>query len=377
MSDATNEWPQDPEACALLDTFLPGLRALVGLRGRYLQGELGPAQSIVQGTLRPPQEGDLTTIAANAVPELTSLGAASIRDGRVGLAILNGGMATRFGGVVKGAVALGGGRSFLGLKLLDAQRTARRLGAREPLIVLMNSRATQAATLSHLAEKAHFGYPPDRILCVEQTWTARLTPEGELFRDEDGALSLYGMGHGDLGPVLRASGVLDRFHAEGGDTLLMSNVDNAVATLDPALLGQHLRGGADVTVELVRKWAGDAGGAPAWVDGKMQIVEGFRFPPTFDATTIPVFNTNTFWFRSQALAAETPLPFHAVRKEVGGRPVLQFERLVGEVTAHLSAQWLMVSREGADSRFVPIKSPADLEAARERLLETWAARGLA
>jgi UTP--glucose-1-phosphate uridylyltransferase len=284
-------------------------------------------------------------------------------------------MATRFGGVVKGVVEVDDRRSFLGLKLLDALRTARACGAAPPIVVLMNSRATGDATAAHLRDNAFFGYPEDRIWSFEQQWTARLDERGDVFLEDDGQPSFYGPGHGDLGPCLRSSGLLERFVAAGGRTLLMSNVDNAVATLDVGLLGYHRRSGARITVELVDKWAGDAGGAPARVDGRLQIVEGFRFPRDFDQSRIPVFNTNTLWFETAALAAEHALTWFVVRKEVEGRPVVQFERLVGELTAFEPTRWLRVPRDGLETRFVPIKSPADLAATRASLLDAWTRRG--
>ena len=42
--------------------------------------------------------------------------------------------------------------------------------------------------------------------------------------------------------------------------LMVSNVDNLAASLDPRGVGAHCRGGKSVTVEVVRKEAGDRGG---------------------------------------------------------------------------------------------------------------------
>ena len=68
--------------------------------------------------------------------------------------MLNGGMATRFGGVVKGVVDVIDGRSFLELKLAQARRSG-------PLpFVIMNSFATDDATKEHLVENDYFGLDP-------------------------------------------------------------------------------------------------------------------------------------------------------------------------------------------------------------------------
>lgn len=373
----STRWPADERLRAALDATPPGAATLAWLRNEWLEGRLGDAHNRVAGVVSPPEPDDLDDGAGiRHDPAAIAVGHRALTRGAAGLVVLNGGMATRFGGVVKGVVPVDGERSFLALKLLDALRTADACKAPPPVVLLMNSRATHDATWAHLRAHDFFGYPRELIWAFEQQWTARLDDRGEVFVESDGEPSFYGPGHGDLGPSLRASGLLDRFVAGGGRTLLMSNVDNVVATLDPGLLGHHLRSGARICVELVDKWPGDAGGAPARVDGRLQIVEGFRFPVGFDQARIPVFNTNTLWFDTAALTAEHPLTWFVVRKEVEGRPVIQFERLVGELTAFESTRWLRVPRDGLETRFVPIKSPADLEGARLALLDAWNARGV-
>ncbi|HEY0706502.1 MAG TPA: UTP--glucose-1-phosphate uridylyltransferase, partial [Polyangia bacterium] len=174
------------------------------------------------------------------------------------------------------------------------------------------------------------------------------------------SVSLYAPGHGDLPAALRRSGALARFRANGGRVLLMSNVDNLAATVDPAVIGAHLEGRRPVTVEVVRAQAGDTGGAPVRVDGHLQITEGFRFPANYPAHTLPAFNTNTFVLDAEALDQEFPLSWFLVSKRVDGREVVQFERLVGEITAFLPSTYLVVPRTGVDSRFQPAKDPQEL-----------------
>ena len=75
---------------------------------------------------------------------------ACLRNEQFALAILNGGMATRFGGVPKGTVSIDGDMSFLGAKLLDAKKACEALGVPEPLCFLMCSSATLEPTAVHL-----------------------------------------------------------------------------------------------------------------------------------------------------------------------------------------------------------------------------------
>ncbi|MGB5313624.1 MAG: UTP--glucose-1-phosphate uridylyltransferase, partial [Polyangiales bacterium] len=306
------------------------------LRKRLLSGEVGADQNRIVGQVEPPDEGDLRALpplGGDVRKALSERGQEAMRRGEVASVILAGGMATRFGGVVKAAVEVLDGQSFLELKLKDIAAVAERADATIP-VYLMTSFATHEA-IQAMAEPLSTEQCP--ILSFPQFISLRITPEGELFRDASGALSPYAPGHGDLTFALRRSGVLQRFRKAGGKTLMMSNVDNLTATLDPAVIGAHLEAGTALTAEMAPKEPGDKGGAPARVDGRAQIVEAFRFPEDFDQERIPVFNTNTFVLDAEAIDSDFPLTWFAVNKTVDGKPAVQFERLVGELTAFLES----------------------------------------
>jgi UTP--glucose-1-phosphate uridylyltransferase len=280
-------------------------------------------------------------------------------------------MATRFGGVVKAAVPAIGDRTFLSLKLGGIRLAAERFGATVPTY-FMTSFATDAE-VRRLLEPLHSPAVPTRAFA--QFISLRLRPDGELFHDRD-TLSPYAPGHGDLSFALRRSGLLAEFMARGGRVLYMSNVDNLAATLDPAIIGAHLAGGRAITAEVVSKDPGDAGGAPARVDGTLQIVESFRFPANFQEDRIPVFNVNSFVLDAAALDRDFPLSWFVVRKKVNGEESIQFEHLVGELTAFLPTQCLHVDREGPDGRFQPVKDPAELARRAPQIEAMLRARGV-
>ncbi len=361
--------PLDAETAATLKRFAFDAAVFSSLRARLIAGELGADRGRVQGQVEPPAPGDVTSFPDPGTParaRLRERGLAALRAGEVGVVILAGGMATRFGEVVKAAVEVTGGQGFLALKLADAQSLASQLGVTIPALVM-----TSFATHDAVRELARGLELPDVSARVfPQAVSLRLTPDGELVR-EGGRPSLYAPGHGDMSFALRRTGALADFLAGGGRTLLMSNVDNLAATLDPAIIGAHLEGGAAITVEVVDKHPGDRGGAPARVDGALRLVEAFAFPERFDQDRIPLFNTNTLCFDARALDRDFALTWYAVRKRAGGREVVQFERLVGELTAHLRSTYLRVERDGPEARFLPVKSPAELarrEPAIARLL---------
>jgi UTP--glucose-1-phosphate uridylyltransferase len=148
----------------------------------------------------------------------------------------------------------------------------------------------------------------------------------------------------------------------------VSNVDNLGARVDPVVIGRHILSGKLLTCEVARK-EGDMGGAPVRVDGRLQLVEGPRFPAGFDQDRAPVFNTNTALFHIDVLDAEYDLSWLYVLKDVERRHAVQLERLYHEVTAFVEAQYLEVPRRGPRGRFLPIKTPADLEQAEGDLRE--------
>lgn len=342
-------------------------------------GQLGPKSAIIEGRIEPVEE--VVPIDFETMRMERDLGETALQRGRVAVVVLNGGMATRFGGVVKGTVPVFDGRSFLALKAEDTQRAGAAFGAGVPFI-LMNSFATEALTMNHLAELDFLGLAAEDLLSFSQTISLRLRPDGRVFVDEQGRPSYYAPGHGDFFPCIRRSGLLAHLRARGVQTIWFSNVDNLGATIDPTILGAHLASGVDLSVEVTAKRRGptgawDKGGAPARVDGVPQIVEGFRLPPDLPPTYLPDFSTNTFLFSVDALDQELILPRHVVEKQVNGQTVLQLESIACEVTATRDAEGspllsmgvLRVPRDGPHGRFFPVKEPVDLETMRAELRE--------
>ncbi|PIE21999.1 MAG: hypothetical protein CSA62_14735 [Planctomycetota bacterium] len=336
------------------------------LAQQVAQGQLSTKTNIVSGQLAAPDDDEWTDLPRKGSSEYAAAfeaGAAAIAAGEVGAIVLNGGMATRFGGVVKGSVDALPGRSFLQLKCQNFYE----LGKGKVPIYLMNSFATDAKTKEHIKERNGFGLPEGLLQHYTQGLSLRMTLDGKVFLDEDGRPSFHGPGHGDCTVFFRQSGLLKSFREQGGKYLFISNVDNLGARLDPLVLGAHILSGKEISAEVTPKWPGDQGGAPVWVDDEIWVVEGFRFPASFDQDSVPVFNTNTFTMNAEAIDQDFDLTICYVEKKVGEETVVQLEWLVGELTRFLSAQYLRVPRTGAKSRFFPIKTPKDLEEAQEDL----------
>lgn len=362
----------DSETSATLERFGFDPALFETLRGRVASGDLSPASNVIQGKVEPPTDADLTRLPESGEPgyeEALVAGNDALKRGEVGQIVLAGGMATRFGGVVKAALPAVDGRSFLEIKLSQTRALERRLGTEIP-VALMTSFATDEVVRAHVLERG-LGEP----LVFHQFVSLRLEPSGRLFRDDAGRPSLYAPGHGDLFPAARRSGVLDAFRERGVRLVTVSNVDNLGAGVEPAVVGMHLLGATSLTCEVARK-EGDMGGAPVRVDGRLQLLEAPRFPPSFDQELVPVFNTNTALLELDTLDAEYDLTWFYVLKDAGGRPAVQLERVYHEVSAFVPTTYLEVPRRGPHGRFFPIKTPDDLERAQDDLREVIAASSL-
>jgi UTP--glucose-1-phosphate uridylyltransferase len=335
----------------------------------------GASDNRVKGQVEGPDQEDVVEFPQRGSPEWQALeakGLAALASGECALIVLAGGMATRMGGVVKALVEALPGKTFLDLRLAEMDALRKKVGQAPPLW-LMSSHSTHDKLVRELGSWLD-GY---RVAVFPQYLSLRLTPDAHIFIDEDGRPSEHAPGHGDLPDALRDSGLLTRFVDEGGKVVMVANLDNLGATLEPAVLGWHLVNGRQVTSEVVSKVGSDRGGIPVRVDGRLVVLEEFRLPEEFDAAKVPVFNTNTFHFDARALRdLDMVWSYFVVQKKVGEHAVVQFERIVNEVTSHLETRFILVPRTGEESRFLPVKDNAELELRRPEIRAVAEARGV-
>ncbi len=219
----------------------------------------------------------------------------------------------------------------------------------------------------------------DSIRAALLAWVGAMG-EGSDYRDNLPMQCLHPVGHwyeianlllnGTLKALLEASPQLTH--------ILLHNIDTLGASLDPAILGQHIGSGATLTVEVTQRRIEDRGGGLARVNGTVRIVEGLALPREEDEAKLSYYNTLTTWITIDPLlelfgltraglsdvsrvrrgvrALASRLPTYLTLKEVKRRwgnaqedvfPVAQFEKLWGDMTAlsDVRSRFVVVPRE--------------------------------
>lgn len=277
------------------------------------------------------------------------LGERHLRDGRVAMLTLAGGMGSRWtsgAGVVKALnpflLVAGKHRSFLEIHLAKTRRAERLYGADIPHIVT-TSFLTHEAVRRHLERDSQYTYEGPLYLSPGRSIGQRLVPmvrdleflwedmpqetldeqkqkvrdavrralmewarakgEGSDYTDNVPVQRFNPPGHWYEVPNLLRNGVLANVLAEHPqvETLVLHNVDTLGVSLDPVVVAAHLKAGAALSFEVVPRRLEDRGGGLAMVDGRPRLLEGLAQPREEDELKLRYYNSMTTWIQIDPL----------------------------------------------------------------------------
>lgn len=296
------------------------------------------------------------SILGDITPADDAAGADAMKKGEVAVVVLAGGAGTRMGGPKQFMVIPGVGTSLLAWKLMQCGDLP---------TWIMTSPRLMSQVADHIKPLALS--PKLRGRIFEQFEGYRLTTDDHLsseILEMPDVPELYPLGHGDVGPALIESGILEQ--EPNVKWIYVCNVDNVMSAPYEGLVGYHIRHGASVTCEVVDRHPGDAGGVLAFVNGRLQIAEDWRLPAGF-ADKAAFHNTNSMLFDVGVLKSHIDWRWHRVQKHVDGRNVVQYERLIQQYTEEFGTVYVRFPRW---MRYTPVKTPADLEVAGQAILAT-------
>lgn len=319
------------------------------IRQDLRNGRIGLARNRlpVDTDIRDVEDADVVQLGTGAGHRVR--GEAALREGRVAVLSLAGGVGSRWtrgAGVIKAInpfIALAGRhRSFLELHVAKTHRIAREYGAPVPHLV-STSFLTHEPITKHLELNQNYGYDgplylsPGRSICQRlvpmvrdlvflweempqetldeqkqkvreavrgalMEW-ARAKGEGGDYADNVPIQRFSPPGHWYEVPNLLRNGVLARVLREQPqvETLMLHNIDTLGADLDPEAVGAHLDSGNMLTFEVVPRRIYDRGGGLARVNGRVRLLEGLAQPREEIELSLRYYNSMTTWIQIDPL----------------------------------------------------------------------------
>ncbi len=403
-------------------------------------GRVGLAQNRLPVSSKIEDAGldDVYDATAGLLPRFYNLGLEALAAGAVAVVSLAGGAGSRWthgAGVVKAinpfCKLAGRQRTFIEVHLAKSRRLSHLCGTPLPHLIT-TSYLTHPPIEAFLQAEKQYGYTGPLYLSPGRSIGLRLVPmardlrfaweempqqlldeqaqkvreslhhaliewarqagEGSDYTDNLPLQCLHPVGHWYEIPNLFRNGVLAQLLAERPNLkyLMMHNIDTLGAEVDPALLGQHIDSGADMTTEVITRRIEDRGGGLARVDGHLRLVEGLALPREEVEFQLSYYNSNTIWMDLDRLLAAFGLvraeladadkvaaavrrlaarmPTYITLKDVKKRwgkgqedifPVAQFEKLWVDMTAlpELNSRFVVVPRQ----RGQQLKEPAQLD----------------
>jgi UDP-N-acetylglucosamine/UDP-N-acetylgalactosamine diphosphorylase len=198
-------------------------------------------------------------------------------------------------------------------------------------LLIMTSRENHEETRGLFETRGFFGLPRETVHFFSQGLLPTLTPDGRLILRERTNLLANPDGHGGSLKALHESGMAARLRERGIEEIFYCQVDNPLVRIaDPAFIGYHRQGGAEISTKVVRRQnLEEKVGIYGLVDGRPAVVEYSDFSPE-EYRSLDGKGNILYWAGNTAIHMISlpfverlnrqgfALPYHRAVKEVEG-----------------------------------------------------------
>lgn len=329
--------------------------------------------------------------ATVAQPRYTEIGLQLLRDSKVAVLMVAGGVSTRMGGeILRGNLPIGPvtSRSIFRLQGEKIAAIKKRFSPQMPWLVMTSVAIHDAIVLSFRQEN-FYGVLPEDVWFFQQDSLPVLDAHQNPIRLADGAYLESPAGHGGMLDALSVSGSLQRLRERGIEYLFYFQYPNVLERVcDPVMLGYHCLEGFEATTKVVGEYQPEEKiGRCISVNKTLRIVEyhHLKEAPLDDWWhTVPANIGTHIWsvsFIERCVKEGVQLPFHVAPHNIAigaPKPLHKVEQFVFDLLDYaVTAGIITVAR---DEEYAPVKNstgPGSLESGRKalsRLYRGWLSR---
>lgn len=322
--------------------------------------------------------------ATVAPADARAAGETALAEGRVGVIMLAGGLATRMGGAHRLELQVGPvtERTLLEFQLHKIAAVTARYGTTVPVVVV-TSEATIAYTKELLTRYRFGGLSPDHFRIAVQPCLPVVDAAGAPASDEAGAPMTAPAGHGSTLSALKDSESIAWLKAAGVEHAFCFQYPNVMEVIcDPYLIGTHLVAKLDATLKAMptQEAGGRMGRLVVAASGGLRVVEYHRIEadPSLTWTRENPLNLGTYiWslsFLERCIADGITLPRRTVRHCVAhdDRELWKVEQFIFDLLEHSDRVGFVLVGAADHYAIIKHKRGSDsLESARKALCHAY------
>lgn len=282
------------------------------------------------------KRGEISPLKAIKIEEIAEkketfreIGTKALREGKVAMVLLAGGMGTRLGSDdPKGMFNIGETKDvYIFQRLVENLLEVVNLVEKDLYFFIMTSDKNHKKTVDFFKEHRYFGYNPEYVKFFMQEMAPATDYEGKVYMESKSTMSISPNGNGGWFSSMKKWGILDIVHRENIEYLNVFTVDNVLQKMaDPCFIGATIAHQVEVGSKVVRKVSADEKvGVMCQEDGRPSVIEYFEMSEELknmtDESGERVYNYGVilnylFSVKAVEKVMDNKLPVHIVEKKI-------------------------------------------------------------